>query len=755
MAKAVARVEQKIIITGADNASDAIKKAQRSLGGLQKQAKKTAAVSKDFGKDFAEAGDQVAGRAGKLSTALSSLGDFAGQSEGKFRQASEAAGAFDDVLTLLPGPIGLAGAAVAGLTTVLVLQQKAAAQAEAKLRQAFGGQTLADIRAIKEGFDLSADAAVELGNALAESGQTTADVRDELTNVVLKAEEVGEDGSAAVSKFAASLTRGVTEAQRLTNRVKALGLAVQRANLQAAASGSFVGDFAGAAGQAADKNLASLADKLKTATQNLRDLERGTKGPLANLKQSQGFVASMATTFGLSTKLVAKQNQAWKAQKSAIGAASDEVQRLRDAITEADAKRSQVAETLKEVAAQDKQLRIEEAATEAQEVAAENQRQARSKARANRAKARAAQARRQREREKQAAFGLARQLAGIRALLQLQRNELETEDLLAQAKKATAGTTAELIAAEKQLLDVSERRQVLEIENAELSDDEKKARIAAVKQLARAELTERIKAISTNAAAARKARKEERAKELAEAHADLVAAAQPLFDATAALNQAAGQLGSTGLAQLASSLQVAAQGALDLKKNLGDTPKAAGAVAGAVGNIATIAIDAEQQRTQQTLQAEKDRQLATASSEAERARIVADFEQRKAKSVEAAERRKAGILALMELARAAAAFPNIPQVAAHVAAAGLFGAVAGGVVGTGSAAAPSAGGGGFTAQAGAGQGGSQQGQQGAGQGVTIINNFNQPLVTRQHIGKAVQGALRSIGTTGHAKAKGV
>ena len=91
--RAVAKVENKIVITGADNASDAINKARKSVLGLERTTKRAGASSKKFGKDFAEAGDQAAGRAGKLSTALSSLGDFAGKSEGSFRQASEAAGA--------------------------------------------------------------------------------------------------------------------------------------------------------------------------------------------------------------------------------------------------------------------------------------------------------------------------------------------------------------------------------------------------------------------------------------------------------------------------------------------------------------------------------------------------------------------------------------------------------------------------------------------------------------------------------------
>lgn len=753
MTRAVARVEQKIIITGADNASDAIKKAQRALGGLQQQTRKNKAEIRDFGKDFAEAGDQAAGRAGKLSTALSSLGDFAGKSEGQFRQASEAAGAFDDVLTLLPGPAGLAAAAVAGLTTVTYLQVQAAKQAEERLRQAFSGQILADVSKLKSEFGLTAEAAVNLGNALIDSGKSAGDVRDELLAVVNNAEAVGDDGSEAVSKFASSLTKGVTEAQKLTNRLKTLGVVIKSANLGAAAQGTFLGDFAGAAGQAADKNLAGMADKLKQASQTLKDLQAGTRGPLANYNKHLGAVQKIQIALGTNERITGAHNKALADQNAAIDAARANVKKLQDQIRQADEQRTAVADTLADVAKQEAEIRKEEAETERQAAVAENARAARAKAQQARSKARAAAAARAREAAKQAAFGLRQQLAGARALLQYQRDDLATADLIARARLASAKGTQAQVAAEKELIDVATARQVLEIENSELDAEDKAARIEAVKAIARAELTAKIQAIHQASAAVRKANKEARAKERAEAHQELVAAAQPLFDATAALGRAAGNLGSTGLGQLAASLEVAAQGALDLKKNLDDTPKAAEAAAGAVGSIGAIAVDAENARTQKQLEAEKERQLATATTEAERARIVSDFEAKKAAAVEAAERRKAGILALMELAKAAAAFPNVAQTAAHITAAGLFGAVAGGIIGGGSGAAAGPAGGGFSQAA---VPAAQQGQQAAGGGgVTIVNNFNQPLVTRQHIGKAVQGAIRSIGTTGHAKAKGV
>jgi len=115
------------------------------------------------------------------------------------------------------------------------------------------------------------------------------------------------------------------------------------------------------------------------------------------------------------------------------------------------------------------------------------------------------------------------------------------------------------------------------------------------------------------------------------------------------------------------------------------------------------------------------------------------------------ERSKHAILAISETGAALASFATGDYVGAatHAAAAAVYGAGAAGIIG-GSEAGAGAGGGGFAEQKAAAQesvGGSQQ-------GVTVVNNFNQPLVTQQQIGRASLNAIRSAGRTGLAKSKG-
>ena len=222
MALSQARLEAIFEINATDNSARVLDKTEKRLAGIGKRAGKVSKQAEGFGDAFAEAGDQAAERAGKLSTALSSLGDFAGASEGKFRQASEAAGAFDDVLTLLPGPIGLAAAAVAGLTTVLVLQRQEAERNRQALEASFGGKVLADVQALQTRFTLSTEASIALGNALQETGKSAEDVAGELGFAVRQAQRLGKDGSAGALTFAASLSKTATEADKAARAVAAL-----------------------------------------------------------------------------------------------------------------------------------------------------------------------------------------------------------------------------------------------------------------------------------------------------------------------------------------------------------------------------------------------------------------------------------------------------------------------------------------------------------------------------------------------------
>lgn len=122
------------------------------------------------------------------------------------------------------------------------------------------------------------------------------------------------------------------------------------------------------------------------------------------------------------------------------------------------------------------------------------------------------------------------------------------------------------------------------------------------------------------------------------------------------------------------------------------------------------------------------------------------------------EREKAAVLAVSEAAQAVAlAFTpgRQAEAAGHGAAAALYAGIAGGVIGGGGAAPAATGSagsaGGFSSQPQGGTPISQQGQQTQ----AVVINFNQPLVTRQEIGKALNTSLKSIGATGYAKAKGV
>ena len=202
MATASSNVQVKFTLRGEDQASATINKVGRSMD------------------QFGERGDQAADRAGKLSTALSSLGDFAGRSEGQFRRASEAAGAFDDVLTVMPGPIGIAVGAIAGLTTVLVLQAKKAREDAAALRQAFGPDLSDEIAKVAKTLDLNREAAIKFGKVMRVTGRSADDLKKEIEFVVKAAEEVGEDGSAAVVKFAEKLLNTTTAAVRLNAQLR-------------------------------------------------------------------------------------------------------------------------------------------------------------------------------------------------------------------------------------------------------------------------------------------------------------------------------------------------------------------------------------------------------------------------------------------------------------------------------------------------------------------------------------------------------
>jgi len=744
---AVAKQQNIIEIRGVDNASKEINKVAKSMAGLQKQSTKTGKAGKqaadEFGKGFADAGDAAATRAGRLSTTLSSLGDFAGKSEGSFRQASEAAGAFDDVLTLLPGPAGIAAAAVAGLTTVLVLQAREAAQTSTALKQAFGNDVAADIAKVGSALGLNREAMLAVGQAAQDTGKSVDELADDLQVTVDKAEAIGSDGSAAVIKFAKSLGEAVTDADRLRGRLRTLGVEVRQIDLGMIA-GTELKTQAEKATKDFEAELAKLTDKLEKAKTEADDIASGRAGLAGRQRRRSAINKAFDSDEdrALLARFIAREKTA--AQRR-VQSAEAEIQALRD-------RRANLVASIRDSAKVEAEERIKAAERAFADAKAYNDKLAKDTAdreaarRAAMATKGSAAAKRRADAERKAeqkSAELAEQ--NLQILLTLDRQRLETKALELKAQAALAVTDQQRITAAKALAAFEQNKalKALQAQGGTISDDQKRQRLAAIKTIGDLELKAKIKSIKDNSD---KSKAEQEKKDR-----DAIASRIKAFGAAIS----AIQIGESGSAinDLQKGLAIAANGAADVAKNLDKIPQAAAAGAAAIGAIGAIAVDADTKRAVAAVDADTKQRLSTAKTEQERAEIVQEGERKKAAAVEAGERRKAAILAVMEAARAIASYPNLVEVAAHGAAAIAFGAIAGGALGT---SAPSSGGsvggaGGFSSSAAAAPGGAA----GEGGGVTQVFNFNQPLVTKQTIGKAVAESQRSLRMTGHMQANGV
>lgn len=177
----------------------------------------------------------------------------------------------------------------------------------------------------------------------------------------------------------------------------------------------------------------------------------------------------------------------------------------------------------------------------------------------------------------------------------------------------------------------------------------------------------------------------------------------------------------------------------------------------ALGAAAATALGKSETKMQDALAIGQTAILGIVAADGQRSIAAAKNEAERARAVEAAERKKAAVLAIMAAAQAAIAFAsgNIPGAASAAAAAVLYAGVAGGAIKTGSA------GGGGMASTGSTTGGGATMATGAADAApstgAINVNFGAGFVfgTKQQVGRAVAGSLRSLQTTGLATAGGV
>lgn len=268
--------------------------------------------------------------------------------------------------------------------------------------------------------------------------------------------------------------------------------------------------------------------------------------------------------------------------------------------------------------------------------------------------------------------------------------KLAAQDALTKAQIAAANDPAarfDLVIAD---LKIQAERKLQEVRSNQQLDSESRA--------------QREQAIAIETAQAVAAAEKEKKDALKKTADELQANRQKTIDAAADTVATAASLVASfqGKGGLGTALVETAKQVKSVSAGWNDNKNQAGALIGAVGNVASAFVDGE--------------------------------------------REKAGILAIMETAQAiaSAAIGDVPGAIAHGSAAALYGSVAGGLIsGGGAAAAPAAGGGGFAA------GGAAAGGAGGPSGpATTVINFNAPLGTAYEIGKSVVKAQKAAGSSG-------
>lgn len=205
MAGPVANVRNVIVIEGVDNASAAIDKAKKSLGGLEASARKT-------GKEVKAAGDHtkdafshgLPGLEGKHDS-FNRLASAVGGAGGALAEATHGVALLDAGLRLIPGPVGAAVAGVTALGAAAFLVGRHFAEAKAKIDLLGDAHT----EQLADKLNIDLDAAVKLTQALGDLGGKGLRPTDALLEVVTKrAESLGKDGAEAVVSFVHALEQG-------------------------------------------------------------------------------------------------------------------------------------------------------------------------------------------------------------------------------------------------------------------------------------------------------------------------------------------------------------------------------------------------------------------------------------------------------------------------------------------------------------------------------------------------------------------
>jgi hypothetical protein len=789
MPSPVANVQQVITIQGVDNASDAIAKAKASLKGLETQAASTATAAVEAGDSF---GDSAKGLSGKAAKGLRGLSKFGGEAAGQLKGLGAEAKGLSLVMSALPGTVGLAVTGALALGAALYSVSKNMSESAAKARLLYTPET----RKLGEDLQFSADQMGVLNQAINSLGPNAiAPTAQVLQQVVDNAKEMGNDPAEAVKKFIEAWKAGPEAINAVQAELGRLSLRLQSAH----------DAFASVGLSEADMGMAKAVDKLKDAQeaavrlaearanqasveQEIDRLNRDGLSPRlleqyralqASLEVQQSQVAQLEKEVqqrgsalvkaqelkDVETKLgIWKQEQdaraelaGNKAQKSALQLQTIESSRRFIALQMEMIEAARVALGDKEADAKLRTLRLDQVNLDVKQKQIAEQRKADAKSAAD-------AARQAQEGTLAAKLATAKALAdrdGVQTAAERlriisQETALEERKNAAIKNRTQRAADATRIQAEDATKRAAVERDV-DTEVLKAKADLSTKSIEVIKARTQAEVDafrsvgNELAAVNTEiragddeyTAALKTATDERNAIQNSEALTAEVKALR-IEAANKRIEELEAQRVATTMQNAAKLREIDEQQQKETLGKLSAAAETVGKATSVVGGKAGTIIGALSKSVSDVTKNWKSFAESGADAISSAGQVAAAFVD--------GEKQKAAILAIMETAAAVVAFTNPATYVAgvgHAAAAALYAGVAGGAI-SGTSGGSSGSVGGFAESAGPSLGNAQANAAPS----TIVVNFNQPLATRQDIGRAVYGAMRSLDGTGFPAYKG-
>lgn len=337
MSYAVARVEQKIVISGVDNASDVAKKAQDSLKKLGKTAHDT---GKDVGKVGATAGDGIKKfqeTSGDLESTLKGIKDFAPGADKAMSSLGDAFGATEATMRLIPGTAGLVVTAVVGMALGAKLLVDHFDQARAKLQLLVDTPTAELAKSLK----LDEDGAVALQKAITGLGKDAIkpnlallqDVRE--SAIALK-----KDPAEAVAEFTRGFKGSDQDIEQLLNSVGTLATKFETLD-SVARSLNIDRDALGLeAAIPAAKQLSDTLERVRNARANLQAMERET----AEMTRKTASISNDTFLYGMQVAKLKMQIAAQQEEEKALKTQEERAISLRNTVAEEQRHKDVIAE---------------------------------------------------------------------------------------------------------------------------------------------------------------------------------------------------------------------------------------------------------------------------------------------------------------------------------------------------------------------------------------------------------------------------